>query len=157
MAIGLGMPVAALSWVIFYRLYGTGVLDRAANDKEIEQSLKDWKKEEGPSGFLQSRWMKFGGGFYGVAALWTFFCVEVSDLFGFVTDFPGLDALFAGGIVSFAVDVLINQLSNMLNALIWFTWWGGRDSMVVAAFLVAYGGYFVGSNLARREINWHDE
>lgn len=72
----LGLPVAALSWLLFYRLYSRGELARDADHKSIGAGLKSIRKTEKESrltsdSMLHAKWMKFGGGFYGVAAAWT--------------------------------------------------------------------------------------
>ena len=36
----LGLPVAALSWLLFYRLYSRGVLARDADRKAIDERLE---------------------------------------------------------------------------------------------------------------------
>ncbi|MCH7816618.1 MAG: hypothetical protein IIC60_08630, partial [Proteobacteria bacterium] len=70
--IKLGLPMVALSWFIFSWLYGSGEIDRDADRKAISARLKKMKKSfnkdaiEKPH-FIFGKWMKFGGGFYGLA------------------------------------------------------------------------------------------
>ena len=93
--------------------------------------------------------MYFGRGFYGLAALWTLVVIEVSELIGFVFNFSGLDALFGDGLIAFLFNLAMNQLSNLINAFVWFSYWDG--SMLIWV-LVAYAGYLAGIEAARRNL-----
>lgn len=148
----LGVPVAIVAWFLFHRLYAEGELDRAEGYRTVRSRLRDIKKSarNNPSrDFLRRRWMKFGGGFYGAAALWTFAIIEFTDLTGLIVDFPGIATLFADGVFSFFVDVFVNQIQNFVSALVWFTWWSDEEDSLLTWVLVAYAGYLVGLNAAR--------
>lgn len=155
--IGLGIPMVALTWYMFDRLYRAGELERTQTGKELEQSLKDLKAknkvaETRSTHFLHTRWMRFGGGFYGLTALWTFAVIEALDFAGFIWNFPGFAVLFEDGIFSFLVDVFTNQITNFVSAMVWFTYWGGDGRSIVITFFLAYGAYLVGLRLAREEV-----
>ena len=155
--IGLGIPVVALTWYMFDRLYHTGELERSQTGKELGRSLKDLKAknkvaETRSTHFLHTRWMRFGGGFYGLTALWTFAVIEALDLTGFIWNFPGFAALFEDGVFSFLVNVFTNQITNFVSAMVWFTYWGGEGGSIFIAFFIAYGAYLVGLRLAREEV-----
>jgi hypothetical protein len=152
----LGLPVAALSWLLFYRLYHRGELARDADRKAIRESLKlirsEAKKSKTPSdSVLHAKWMRFGGGFYGVAALWTLVVMEASGIIGAIADPSSLEGMFHGGLVEFGVNLLVNQLTSFVQALVWFSWWSGEEHHVFGWIAVAYIGYIVGLNLARHE------
>ena len=100
--------------------------------------------------FLFDRWMWFGSGFYGLAALWTLVVLETLDVFRFIFAFPGFNAIFENGIIGAIVDFALNQIGNFVSAFLWFTYWG-NDSVVVW-ILVAYLGYFVGTAIAKRVV-----
>ncbi|MFT5573790.1 MAG: hypothetical protein ACI9FR_002726 [Cryomorphaceae bacterium] len=104
-------------------------------------------RAENTANYFFDRWMWFGSGFYGLAALWTLLVVEVMDVINFVISFPGLNKLFADGVVSLVVDLVLNQITNIISAFIWFTYWG-NDS-VVTWFLTAYLGYMAGMKVAQ--------
>lgn len=157
----LGLPVAVVAWFLFHRLYADGELDRDDGYRSVRSRLRDIKKSSrrNPTrDIVRNRWMKFGGGFYGAAGLWTFAVIEIRDFAGFVSDFPGTAALFADGIFSFAVDAFVNQVQNFVSALVWFTWWPGQQDSLLIWVLVAYAGYLVGLNVARfvREVPRYD-
>lgn len=164
----LGLPVAALSWLLFYRLYSRGELARDADRKAIQSTLKQVKEASNKSearanGLLHTKWMKFGGGFYGVAALWTLIVIEVSGVVSTLADpSSSLKAMFSHGLINFIVNLFVNQFTAFIQALIWFDWWPGKKHDLVIWFIVAYLGYLAGLNLARRETtfgsrmaSWH--
>ncbi|MDZ7671070.1 MAG: hypothetical protein U5Q16_17215 [Gammaproteobacteria bacterium] len=143
-----------LTWLLFGRLYAGGRLERGLDRKANRQALKRIRKEtrKDKADFLNRRWMKFGGGFYGIAGLWTFVCIEATELTLFIANFNGFAELFGNGVLNFVIGVLANQFVNFVTALLWFGWWpgdgGGVNAIVV--FAAAYGGYLGGLYLARR-------
>ena len=58
---------------------------------------------------------------------------------------------FAGGLVAGAIEILMNQIGNLISAFVWFGYWA--DGGVVIWLLVAYFGYWIGIELARRDDN----
>ncbi|MFT6045345.1 MAG: hypothetical protein ACI9WC_001045 [Arenicella sp.] len=149
----LGLPVLMLSWLLFSWLYREGKLERKADRKETAGSLKEMKieskaKGQGGQNYLYDKWMWFGSGFYGLAALWTFMVIELLDFAKFVFNFPGFASLFAEGIINTLVTVLVNQLGNILSAFIWFNYWS--DGSPITWFLIAYLSYLGGIELAKR-------
>jgi hypothetical protein len=153
--IKLGIPMAALSWFLFSWLFGAGEIDREDDHKIIAIRLKKLKKstekrEQLNSNYIYDKWMWFGSGFYGLAGLWTFAVIEISQFFDFIFDFPGLAELFEDGIVGLIFSLLFNQLENVLQAFVWFTYWP-TDSELMWGF-VAYLGYWIGVEMARRKL-----
>lgn len=152
----LGLPVAALSWLLFYRLYGRGELARDADHKTIDAGLKQIKKivkksREPSDSVLYAKWMRFGGGFYGVAALWTLLTIEASSVVSVIAHPSILEAMFHDGPTDFIVKQVTGQISTFVQALLWFTWWPEKGHGPVFWIVVAYVAYLAGLNLARRE------
>ena len=146
--------MAFLSWLMFSWLYGDGKLSVDADRKTISSNLKEMKKsKEQPEtdelGFLYKRWMRFGGGFYGLAALWTLVVSEMLDVYRFMVNFPGFTKLLEDGVIKLAVAFLINQIGNLVTAFVWFNYWS--KSSVLLWVLVAYAGYWTGIQLAKRD------
>ena len=164
-SIKLGLPMVAISWLMFSWLYGSGEIDREADNRAIKLRLKKMKttfkkKEAQNANYIYNKWMWFGSGFYGLAALWTFSVVEVSDFFSFIFSFPGFAVLFEDGIIGFVISVALGQMGNMITAFIWFSYWPA-DSILLW-ILVAYLGYWSGVELARRKVElplneWRDK
>jgi len=123
------------------------------NDFSNFLQLRDSKPSQAEENaeMLYGRWMWFGGGFYGLAALWTFAVVEVLDILGFIYNFPGFAKLFEHGVWSLVGDLIANQIMNIVSAFVWFNYWSG-SSPVWLWFVVAYLGYLLGMELAKRQI-----
>lgn len=146
----LGLPMLLTSWFLFDHLLESGELEADNIEGQLKGLQKEYEKtEEEPTNPLMARWFKFGGGFYGLTALYTFCIIEVIDIGGFILNYPGAAALLENGLVSLLVDVLINQIMNLVNAMIWFTYW---DASVLVNLGVAYAGYYCGMYLAREDI-----
>ena len=60
--------------------------------------------------------MWLGGGFYGLAGLWTLFIVEVNDLLRFIGGLPEFIDTFNGGFFELFMMFLMNQFSNLIAA-----------------------------------------
>lgn len=151
--IKLGIPMVVLSWFIFSWLYSEGEIDREANRKAISARIKKMKKsfekkEESKPNYVYDKWMWFGSGFYGLAGLWSFAVIEISDMFGFVFNFPGLAVMFEDGFIGFLIALALNQVGNIITAFVWFSYWPAESTLMWV--LVAYIGYWAGVEMARR-------
>lgn len=155
-ALELGLPVAALTWLLFYSLYSRGDLARDADRKALEASLKEINKaakesKEPHDSLLHAKWMKFGGGFYGVAAAWTLIVIEASGIAGFIARPAKIEGIFRDGLVDFIVGQVTSQIGTFVQAATWFSWWPQKGHGPIAWFVVAYLAYLAGLNLARHE------
>ncbi len=152
--IKLGIPMVVLSWVIFTWLYGGGDLDRDADRKSINKQVKKMKKsfkkkkDGGTSNYMVEKWMWFGSGFYGLAGLWTFAVIEFIDVFRVMVNPSLISESFDNGLVFAVVNLVVNQFSNLVKAFVWFSYWS--DGRVIVSLLVAYVGYWIGVEVARR-------
>jgi hypothetical protein len=158
-SIELGIPLAMISWFVFHWLYSAGEIDRAADRKVIKAQLKKVKKafknkESKNKNYIYDKWTWFGSGFYGLAGLWTFFVIELQDFFGFIWNFPGIDTMLEAGLANFGIAVLVNQLGNFVTALLWFGYWPTSDQSTILWILIAYLGYWVGVEAARRGVDF---
>lgn len=146
--------MVVLSWLIFTWLYGGGDLDRGADRKSIDAAVKKMKKsfkkqkKGGTANYMVGKWMWFGSGFYGLAGLWTFVVIEVLDVSRFILDPSQFTESLRDGIVSTAIDVLMNQIGNVVTAFVWFSYWS--EDSIIPWLIVAYLGYWIGVELARR-------
>lgn len=149
--------MVALSWFIFTWLFSAGEIDREADHKTITSRLKNMKKvvadkENQNANYVYEKWTWFGSGFYGLAGLWTFAVIEITQFFGFIFNFPGFEELFGDGIIDFIITFFVNQLGNVIQAFVWFAYWPS-DSIIIW-ILVAYLGYWAGVELARRNVEF---
>lgn len=152
----MGLPVAALSWLLFYRLYSRGDLARDADHKAIDASLKEMRKtqkesEEKSDSMLHAKWMKFGGGFYGVAAAWTLIYIEASGIVGVILHPSVIKETFEKGVGGIIASQITGQVTTFVDAVTWFSWWPGKGHGPIVWFVVAYAAYILGMNLARYE------
>lgn len=152
----IGLPVAVLSWLLFYRLYSRGELARDADRKAIGTSLKSMRQSGEESkqisdSLLHAKWMKFGGGFYGVAAAWTLIYIEASGVIGVVLHPSAVQDMFRNGVGGFITQQIRGQASTFVDAATWFNWWPGRGHDPIVWFGVAYAAYIAGLELARCE------
>ncbi len=153
----LGLPMAVLSWLLFSWMVDSGDIDLQDSHEAINQKLKqlrklDKKLRKGPTGkkkILFDKWMWFGSGFYGLAGFWTLLVIEVNEVISLVMH-PVLNQ--AGpprGIIDWIISFLLDQLGNVIQAFLWFSYWPA-DS-IIAWVLVAYLGYWLGVELAKHQ------
>lgn len=158
-ALELGLPMAVLSWLMFNWMYGAGQLPREAGHKAIREHLTMLRKHHQTSkpkngNYLYKQWLFFGGGFYGLAVLWTLLVIEASELAGFLYNFD-LTALLADGVIALAVNFVVAQVGNIITALLWFGYWPSGSQAVVPWLAMAYGGYLIGIHFARERQTLH--
>lgn len=98
--------------------------------------------------FLHSKWMEFGGGFYGVVAFYTYVLIEIGEVKDF---FAGLIHLFDQGLVSLLVKFIIQSIMNFVTAIAWPVYWLSRIHSEQWLWVIgAYGGYWLGARAAFR-------
>ncbi len=97
---------------------------------------------------LHSKWMKFGGGFYGVVALFTYALIELGEVQDLLLN---LGDLFRGGLIGIVVGFFIESLKNFIIAISWPAYWLSRIHSHQWLWIVsAYGGYWLGTRAAFR-------
>lgn len=158
--IKLGLPCLLFTWVIFHWLFTDGHIDRDIQHKVLKSQLKNSRKRlrnnaSRNARFVYNRWLWFGGGFYGLAGLWTFLAIEMGDLASFLAAGNYLGTL-SGGFVDFLVTFLMNQVSNSIQALLWFSYWPGPGESMLIWIMAGYLGYWLGVESARRQLTMAD-
>ena len=124
---------------------------------ELKQLGKTKKERPKPRDPLHNKWMKFGGGFYGVVAMLTLVVVEWADIKQL-----GLNSI-QGMINNFGVELIIQlvieSFKNFIVAISWPVYWiDAIDSdRIWLWFIAAYAGYTGGSNLARYQVQVRKE
>ena len=154
-ALLLGLPLAGISWFLFSWLFSNGDLDRESDSETLKASIKKMNKStltgakpRSTTRFVYDKWIWFGSGFYGLAGLWTFTVIELTQFFEALTGIASWGELFDDGLVSFLISFAINQLGNMLQGLVWFTYWPAESTLLW--ILIAFLGYRLGLLLAKR-------
>lgn len=156
--IKLGLPMMGASWIAFKWLQDSGEITSDANSRDFEFRVKKTKKLSKTTGnkharFLFNKWARFGSGFYGLAGFWTFIVIEVTDLMNFFLE-NGFSNFARDGLINLIVDLLINQLSTFITALLWFSYWPGPSESILLWVIVAFLGYRVGIELARGRLKF---
>ena len=97
------------------------------------------------------KWFSFGGGFYGLVAFYTWIIIEWDEVWGFVSDLPGIVFSFdIGSLISLAISFFIESLMNFITAIAWPIYWlnvAGNPWLWIG---VAYGGYWLGIKAAQQ-------
>jgi uncharacterized membrane protein YqjE len=117
--------------------------DLADVEVSVEQELQPEKRKSDP---LHSKWMEFGGGFYGVVAFFTYLLIELAEVRDFIANFSDL---FRGNLVSMIVHFFIESIKNFITAIIWPAYWLRRIHSEQWLWVIgAYGGYWLGAKAA---------
>jgi len=153
--IPIGIFTLAIVWWALQRGHFQETLDIKALGREIKAMSKNKKKNKKEDKLdlhpVQKQWAKFGGGFYGIVALFTYVVVEVTEIIGMVINFGG----FFGFLKQLGLDVIINMLvealTNFITAMVWPLYWMDRidTDQTWVWFVMAYVGYWLGLKLAQ--------
>jgi len=163
-AIKIGIPVFVLGYFLISWALKTGYLSEYDDDAGLKANLKSMKaahkkRKKGKSednaepSMLLEKWLKFGGGFYGTAAFYTYIVIELGEIFSFIGRMlDPANWVFSIGIDLF-IGFLINSIVNFVKAIIWFTYWpgSGNNGHIWIWFLVAYGAFAMASRYAREK------
>lgn len=84
----------------------------AKNTKLLKQEFKNTeiKQQKFWKAFLYKKWMKFGGGFYGVLTFITYLHIEIYEVIDFVQSFIGTESLIIKSVLVLFVEFLWIQL-----------------------------------------------
>lgn len=160
-----GLFTLALVWWALRHGLLKEYLDPAALKREMKamsrnhrKQRKDRKKGKAPKSGqegqhpLQKKWAKFGGGFYGVAAFFTYIAVEAGDVYATIMKFDGFSEFLKRLDIGLLVNMLVNALTNFVTAMLWPAYWLDRiDTNQPWLWLAAaYGGYWLGLRAAQR-------
>ena len=120
-----GIPIAAFSYYLII-LTGKKVQLKSTNATQLKKELKnlklDKKKEESfIETILQKKFIKFGGGFYGVLTFITYIHIEGYQVVQFVGSLSGEGS--GAGIFSFILSFFIDMIMNFFTALMWPFYW----------------------------------
>lgn len=148
------IPVGVTAYFLIGWMLHSGKIEPFGNKKELEEKLKALKKgrkerKEKETNFALKKWMTFGGGFYGTAAFYTYFVIELLEIINFIGKMldPANWTINIG--IDLIVNFIINSIMNFVSAILWFQYWEiGDNSYIWINFLAAYAGYFLGSKMA---------
>ena len=99
-----------------------------------------------------SKWVAFGGGFYGVMAVLTYLVVEFYEILDFLLGENGFWETVTNLGVSDVINFFINSIMNFITAIVWPVYWlksiHGYAAWVW--FVAVYLGYCLGQLLAQK-------
>jgi len=183
-----GLPVGLATYALVWWSLRQGYIDPVISVREVEQRFKRISKkqsaarknrkrrksESGPEGStnpqasaafgesgmnpVHAKWLKFGGGFYGVVGLLTYAVVELKELRDFFLGFESLSALLAQFGFNMLIGLFIEAVKNFVVAIAWPVYWLSdiRSNHIWAWFVVAYAAYWAGAKLALRRFGRSD-
>lgn len=99
---------------------------------------------------VHNKWLKFGGGFYGVVGLLTYAVVELGDLWRFLVGFESIWSLISQFGLDMLIRLFVEALRNFIVAIAWPAYWlsSGFIHEPLLWFPIAYAGYWGGARLA---------
>ncbi len=154
------LSTAAVSLILYYlvhKQYGTEFLNENDEEAVLDKKIKD--DDWSPQNVLMSKWMSFGGGFYGVVAVLTYLVVEFREVVDFFTSQGSLLETVTSLGISDLVNLFVNSIMNFVVAISWPAYWLNKieGHSVWVWFLVVYSGYLAGQFCAKNAINPYQE
>ncbi|NQZ20427.1 MAG: hypothetical protein HRT53_00050 [Colwellia sp.] len=154
----VGIPVGVFSFLMIYFSYQKGYL---STDVELKDAFKKKnnntqsslsRKHKKDLLFLHSKWVTFGGGFYGLIALLTFIIIELTQVVNFLFSITGWQDIIALFSLDTLIAMIIDSITNMIKAAIWFSYWPDKFNTenFVVWILIAYISYRFAAKYAMR-------
>lgn len=154
-----GLPVLIFTFLMVYYAYYKGYLTSDVTIREVFKDKKNPNKKLSKANkksllFLHSKWMTFGGGFYGLISLLTFIYIELEQTVQFLLNSTGLQSFLNLLTLNAILGMIIESFTNMIKALFWFSYWPDVFDMdnIAIWVITAYIGYRLGANLAQRYV-----
>ena len=158
-----GLPVAVTSYLLVWWALRHDYLDSVSNMKEVEKGFRHYSKnkadpekaDERRLNPVHNKWLKFGGGFYGVVALLTYAVVELGEIRDFVARYDGIAGLISQLSIGLLIEFFLESVMNFVIAISWPAYWIGdiAGEYIWVWLFVAYGGYWAGIRLALQQLN----
>jgi hypothetical protein len=155
----VGLPIGVFTLLlVWWSLHGGHFQessDSRALQREIKTLFKNNKKKGKEAGNiqhpLQKKWAKFGGGFYGIVAFFTYIVIEVTEITTMIVNFGGFFDFLRQLNFNLIINILVEAITNFVAAMVWPVYWMKRidTDHVWIWFMVAYGGYWLGLRLAQ--------
>jgi len=122
-----GLPVAVISYYLI-RFTSKKTVIKATNAKELKKELKNVEYKKDPEShivqqMLHKKYLRFGGGFYGVLSFITYFHIETYQIIDFVRNFKNFQHFIDSVGFSMVVNFFIEAIMNLISAFIWPLYW----------------------------------
>jgi hypothetical protein len=159
----VGLPVGVFTLALVWWALQRGYLKESTNTNALRLELKAMsgsakKKKKQTAGDenqkqhpLQKKWAKFGGGFYGIVAFFTYIVIEAREIISTITHLGGFFDFIRQLGFDVIIQMLVQAMLNFVFAMIWPVYWMQRieTARVWVWFLLAYAGYWAGLKLAQ--------
>ena len=155
----VGVPIAlftlAIVWWSLQRGHFKEALDTKALEREIKALSRNNKKSKtevsGKQHPVQKKWAKFGGGFYGIVAFFTYLVVEITEIATMIANFGGFIDFLKHIDVGLIINIFVEAFINFITAMVWPLYWLKRidTDQTWVWFVIAYAGYWAGLKLAQ--------
>jgi hypothetical protein len=122
-----GIPVALTSY-FFTTLTSSKTPIKAKNSKELQVELKNAQfvkdeEENVITHMLHKKWLRFGGGFYGVMVFITYIHIEIIQVLDFFRNFTSFQDFLNSIGLSMIINFFLEALMNLISAFMWFIYW----------------------------------
>ena len=151
-----GLPLflltfAVVTWALHAgRLSGGTVRAVQESMRALGDAQKDRKTREKVDP-VTHQWLRFGGGFYGLVALYTWVLIEWDEVASFLSGVWRLVfRLELGAVIHLAVNLFIESIMNFVVAIAWPAYWLSDYREPWLLLVAAYGGYWLGIQAAGR-------
>jgi len=159
----VGLPIGVFTLALVWWALRGGHFKEALDTDALEREIKmmGWSdKKRNKKGIelatgtphpLQKKWARFGGGFYGIVAFFTYIIVEVLDVVSVISDFGGFIDFLKQLNFNVIIDLIVQAVTNFVVAMAWPFYWLKRidTDFVWIWFVMAYAGYWAGLRLAQ--------
>ena len=144
------LSFAMVSWALrTRRLSGDTVKALRESMQGLGAAQKDKKRRQELDPVMH-QWLRFGGGFYGLVAVYTWLLIQWDDV---LTFFAGawhlVFDLSINGLINLFVRLLIDSFVNFGLAIAWPAYWLAEDRNPWWLLLAAYCGYWLGIKAAQ--------
>ena len=154
-----GLPVQIFTFLMVYYAYHKGYLTSDVNIRDVFKDKKNPDRKLSKNNkknllFLHSKWITFGGGFYGLLSLLTFIYIELEQTVQFLIHATGWQSFVNLLTFDAILSMIIDSFINMIKSLLWFSYWPDVFEMenIAIWFIATYIGYRFGANLAQRYV-----
>ncbi len=149
------LPTFLISFLMVFFAIKKGYVTLDESVDELSKRKKQAKKDktEFKVNPVHSKWLFFGGGYYGLMALATYAHVEFLEIYDFFRDFSTIANFIEQISVGAVIRLIIDSFMNLIPAFTWFLYWPKIIVMQQGWYWLAasYAGYHLGSFMA----NWH--
>ena len=150
-----GLPVLAITFLLFGCAYYTGFL--VPRDEYLEEDQEqledvdmdypdDLNVDKKFGNFVMDKWFEFGGGYFGLMVLITFFHLELKEIVKLGSTLLGVHGVgtFVQAIVEFLIQLVIESFMNVIHAFTWWVHWSKELSISEGSGIMWLGASYVG-------------